>query len=249
MNMDFSKINYRSFLGRMIRLPLRLIPKTMVMPILQGHLKGKKWIVGAGSHGYWLGSYEIHKRIAFEKEIKPGMTIYDIGANVGFYSILGALLVGKSGKVIAIEPFSRNVDYIRKHRDLNNLKNIEVLEAAVSNINGKTFFEAGESIATGHLSEGGSIEVRSVRLDDLIEDGVFPPPDVIKVDVEGAEAEVFKGSTKLIQKHRPLIFLDTHGRDVHQSTINLLSVYGYQFEAIDERPLEDSRELIARASG
>ncbi len=77
--MNFSKINYQSFLGKLIRLPLRLIPKKMVMPILQGSLRGKKWIVGSGEHGYWLGSYEYQKRLAFEKTIKRNTVVYDIG--------------------------------------------------------------------------------------------------------------------------------------------------------------------------
>ncbi len=244
--MDFSKINYRTFFGRLVRLPLRLIPKSTVMPILQGSLKGKKWVVGAGSHGYWLGSYEIHKRIAFEREINPGMVIYDIGANVGFYSLLGANLAGSSGKVVAFEPFHRNVEYIQRHIELNKFHNIDVLEVAVSNKSGKGFFEAGGSIATGHLSEQGSIEVRTITLDEYILEGTAPKPDVIKVDVEGAEHEVFKGAQELIQKWRPLIFLDTHGREAHEGTVNLLSRYGYQFETLDGLSLPNSKELIAR---
>ncbi len=58
------------------------------MPIMQGRLRGTKWIVGAGEHGYWLGSYEMNKRLAFEREIAPGTVMYDIGANVGYFSLL-----------------------------------------------------------------------------------------------------------------------------------------------------------------
>ena len=90
--MDFSKLSYRSFVGKLARLPLRLIPKKAVLPILQGQLRGKKWVVGAGNHSYWLGSYEMHKRQAFEREVKPGMVVFDVGANVGFYSLLAAYL-------------------------------------------------------------------------------------------------------------------------------------------------------------
>ena len=213
---------------------------------MQGRLKGKKWVVGAGSHGYWMGSYEIHKRIAFEREVKPGMVIYDIGANVGFYSILGAQLAGPNGSVIAFEPFHRNVEYIRKHIDLNQFKNIKVMEVAVSNVNGSVFFEPGISIATGHLSKTGSLEVQSISLDKLFNDGTLPAPDVIKVDVEGAELDVFTGAQELIKNHRPLIFVDTHGRDAHEGTINFLTAKGYHFETLDGLPLANSKELIAR---
>ena len=244
--MDFSKISYRSFIGRLIRLPLRLIPKGMVLPIMQGQLRGKKWIVGSGEHGYWLGSYEIHKRRAFEREIKPQMVVFDIGANVGFYSILAAHLVGEEGKVYAFEPLNRNIEFIRRHALLNEMENIEAFEAAVSDQSGEAFFDLGVSIATGHLSETGSIKVPLVRLDDLISTGDILPADIMKVDVEGAEYAALQSAQKLIEDHRPTIFLDTHGRDVHDLTIKLLASYGYQFEILDNRPLAAAKELIAR---
>ena len=244
--MDFSKINYQSFVGRVLRLPLRLIPKRMVLPILQGKLRGKKWIVGSGEHGYWLGSYEIHKRRAFEQEVKPAQVVYDIGANVGFYSILAAHLAGAKGMVYAVEPLRRNVEFVRRHAEINQMKNIEVFEAAVSDQSGEAFFDLGVSIATGHLSETGSVKVPMIRLDDLVLTGDILPADIIKMDVEGAEHAALLGAEQLIETHRPIIFLDTHGREVHDLTIKLLSNYGYQFEILDNRPLSAAKELIAR---
>ena len=70
--------------GRLIRLPLKLIPKSKVMSIRSGPTKGMKWIVGNGIHGCWLGTYELDKQNAMMKYLKPGMTVYDIGANSGF---------------------------------------------------------------------------------------------------------------------------------------------------------------------
>ena len=246
--MDFSKLSYRSFLGRLVRLPLRLIPKQAVLPILQGHLRGKKWVVGAGEHGYWLGSYELYKRKAFEHAIKPGMVVFDIGANVGFYSLLAAHLSGKEGKVYAFEPLHRNVEFIQRHTALNQFANIEIFEAAVAEVSGEALFDPGASIAMGHLSETGTIRVRQVSLDVLLAAGELQPPDVMKIDVEGAEYAVVSGAQNMLQKYRPLIFLDTHGRDAHENTLTFLQGFGYQFEIIDGRLLADSRELIARPS-
>jgi FkbM family methyltransferase len=244
--MDFSKLSYRSFLGRLVRFPLRLIPKRAVLPILQGQLRGKKWVVGAGEHGYWLGSYELHKRQAFEHAIKPGMVVYDIGANVGFYSLLAAHLVGKDGQVYAFEPLHRNVEFIQRHTVLNHFANIVVYEAAVADMKGEALFDPGASIAMGHLSESGTVRVRQVSLDVLLAAGEIQPPDAMKIDVEGAEYAVVKGAQAIIQQHRPLIFLDTHGREAHESTLGFLQEFGYQFEVLDARPLADSKELIAR---
>ena len=244
--MNFSKIHYRSFLGRVLRLPLRMIPKKMVLPILQGRLGGKKWIVGAGEHGYWLGSYEMGKRKAFERIINPGAVVYDIGANVGYFSLLSAVLVGSGGFVYAFEPLPRNVEFLRKHIKLNKLNNIQVVDAAVSDHTGEAWFNLGASSAMGHLSESGEVQVRLVSLDRLLSERLLKPPDFMKIDVEGAEYDVLCGAQEMIRAHRPVLFLDTHDRKAHDLTISFLSEQGYQFEILDHKPLDETKELIAR---
>ena len=113
--MNFSKISNRTFYGKILRLPLKLIPKRMVVPIVRGPLRGKRWIVGASTHGCWLGSYEYQKQSIFKKTVKSGYVVYDIGAHVGFYTLLSSVLVGTQGKVIAFEPVQRNLEYLKKH--------------------------------------------------------------------------------------------------------------------------------------
>ena len=100
--MNFSAIPFKTLYGKILRLPLRLIPKNMKLPILQGKLRGEKWIVGSSNHGCWLGSYEYKQRILFEKTIIRGSVIFDIGAHVGFYTLLASKLVGPKGKVFAL---------------------------------------------------------------------------------------------------------------------------------------------------
>lgn len=244
--MNLSKINYQSFVGKILRLPLRLIPKGMVLPILQGRMRGKKWIVGSGEHGYWLGSYEMSKRLAFEREIQPSAVVYDIGANVGYFSLLAGVLVGEKGQVIAFEPLPRNVSYLRKHISLNKLGNIHVFEAAVSDHDGEATFDLGPSTAMGHISKKGGIKVPLVSLDSLIASSELRPPDYMKIDVEGAEFEVLRGAKRLIKSHRPIIFLDTHQREAHHKTLSFLTEQGYKLEIIDGKPLAETKELIAR---
>lgn len=244
--MNFSKINYRSFWGRLLRLPLRLIPKRMAMPIMQGRLRGTKWIVGAGEHGYWLGSYEMNKRLAFEREIAPGTVMYDIGANVGYFSLLAAELVGPKGLVYAFEPLPRNVEFLEKHIKINKCDNIKIVAAAVSDHSGEAHFDLGASTAMGHIAESGGIQVRMVALDEMLAAGELRPPDYMKVDVEGAEYEALKGARTLLEKYHPLLFLDTHQREAHLPTIELLKELGYKFEILDGKSLTATKELIAR---
>ena len=97
--MNWSRFSQKSIFGKILRFPLNFLPAKTQMPIMQGKLKGKKWIVGSGIHGYWLGSYEFDKQILFERTIMQGKTVFDLGGHVGFYTLLSSELVGSSGKV------------------------------------------------------------------------------------------------------------------------------------------------------
>jgi FkbM family methyltransferase len=243
--MNFSNVNYRSFIGKLLRLPLKLIPKGLVLPIFQGRLRGKKWIVGAGEHGYWLGSYELNKRLAFERLVEPGAVVYDIGANVGYFSLLAAVLTGDAGKVYAFEPLPRNIRYLRRHVQINHLDTIEVIEAAVSDHQGEAYFDLGPSSAMGRLAAGGELKVQLVSLDAMLAEGRLASPDVMKVDVEGAEFDALCGARHLLEAHRPILFLDTHDRKAHHFTVTLLNEMGYRLEILDGKPIQKTRELIA----
>jgi FkbM family methyltransferase len=245
--MDLSKISSnRKPLGKLLRLPLRLIPKKAVFPILQGCLKGRKWIVGSGEHGYWLGWYEIGKRQAFEAAIPEGAVVYDIGANVGYYSLMAAVLAGPKGHVYAFEPLPRNVNFLRRHVAINKMEDlITVLDVAISDQSGEAAFDLGASTSMGHLAESGEIKVKQVKLDELVAAGEVRPPDYMKIDVEGAEAEVLSGAMTLLEKYRPILFLDTHQREAHHATVDILKGLGYTLHCLDGKPLPESKELVA----
>ena len=143
--MNFSKIPYRSFVGRFLRLPLRLLPKGLAIPIVQGSLRGKRWIVGSSNHGCWLGSYETGIQRVFEKWVKPGMTVYDLGAHVGYYTLLASTLVGDGGVVAAFEPLARNQQLPQRHLRINRCANVKIFCAAVSDHEGTASLQEGES--------------------------------------------------------------------------------------------------------
>ncbi len=137
--MNFSGLSDQSFAGKFFRYPLRLIPSTMRLPILQGTLKGKQWIVGSGQHGCWLGSYEHDKQQLLAKSIAAGSVVFDLGSHAGFYTLLASSLVGPKGKVVAFEPMPQNLSYLKEHLRLNQITNVTVIEAAVSDRNGTAF--------------------------------------------------------------------------------------------------------------
>jgi protein-L-isoaspartate O-methyltransferase len=134
---NFSGLPITSLLGIILRKVLSLIPPNFTVPILQGPLRGTRWIVGAQTHGMWLGSYEIDKQLAIKNSLKPGQVFYDIGANVGYYSLLAAKCVGNTGAVIAFEPLPRNIVYLTSHLRLNKITNTILLQKALSDHSGK----------------------------------------------------------------------------------------------------------------
>lgn len=240
-------ISRKTLFGRILRLPLDLIPPKTVLPILRGRMKGMKWVKGAGAHGYWLGRYEMVKRLAVEKGVKRGDIFYDIGANVGYFSLLAAKLSAPDGRVVAFEPLPRNIAFIQRHIALNKLQErIVVVEAAVSDHSGTAFFDPDISTSKGHIAEQGQLEVKLVCLDELVKTGEIPLPDVMKIDVEGAEAEVLRGAMHTLQACHPLLYLDTHQREAHYQTLEILTRLCYTITCLDGKPLSESKELIAR---
>ena len=227
MRINLSAMSFHSWLGQGVRWPLRLLPREMVVPVIQGPLRGKRWVVGSSNHGCWLGSYEYVKSRLFEQYVRSGDTVYDIGAHVGFYTLLASVLVGHTGRVAAFEPSPRNLAYLRKHLALNHVRNAVVIEGAVYDHEGEVRITEGPSSSEIRVGAKGAVPVRAFTLDHLVFRDGLPAPTVMKIDVEGAEHAVLRGATRLLTEKRPLIFLSTHGPQVHTECCRLLVGLGY----------------------
>ena len=245
--MNFSGISRYTLAGRVLRIPLKLIPADTHLWILQGPLRGYRWIAGAATHGCWLGSYEQEKQNAFIRFIRSASVVYDIGANVGFYTLLAAHLVGKSGRVIAFEPLPRNLEYLREHITLNRLSNVEVVEAAVSTESGTAMFDDQANPSMGKLSSCGTVAVRTVTIDDLVGSGAIPSPDLVKIDVEGAEYNVLRGASRTLEKKRPVIFIATHGEELRTQCLTFLRGHSYKVRSASKASMPLSDEFVATA--
>lgn len=245
--MNFSSISHKTVLGKILRFPLKLIPSNARIPILHGPLRGKRWIAGSGIISCWIGNYEYDKQKIFAATVERGFTVYDIGAHVGFYSLLSSVLVGPEGKVYCFEPAPRNLEFLRKHMELNKLSNCFVWDAAVGSYEGTASFDLGPNRAQGHLTAESkdALSVRTVTLDGLVFSGKLSPPDLIKCDIEGAEYEALTGASGVLAKYGPKIFLSTHGVDVHKRCCGLLQDLRYNLISLDGLPLDRTYELLA----
>ncbi|KKR76503.1 MAG: Methyltransferase FkbM [Candidatus Levybacteria bacterium GW2011_GWA2_40_8] len=192
---------------------------------------------GVGMSLISRGSFEPALTNIFLKTLRSDQVFLDIGANYGYYTILASKLVGKSGRVFAFEPDPENIELLQENIDLNNCTNVAIEQKAVSEKNGKIFFESqkfnkGESA----ISRGSSgISVESIALDSFGTKRDIRRVDVLKIDVEGAEIGVLKGAKKLISESRELtLFIEYNPSRIEyyggkpQELMTLLSELGFQ---------------------
>ena len=163
---------------------------------------------GAVSRPILAGDYEAHLVPVFERFCRPGMTVVDVGANLGLYSLLASKLVGPAGRVVAIEPSSENCRLILLSVDANRAENVELLPLALDRGRGWSslsgHFGSNGGLVSGDvpsLTSGWSEIVPTFALDDLVEGRV----DFLKIDVEGAEGRVVAGAQRILDTSRPVV--------------------------------------------
>ena len=188
-----------------------------------------------------------------QSQLKMGDTFIDIGANIGYFSMLGASIVGTSGHVISFEPIGRLADQIKCSSRTNGLNNIKIKKLALGNNPCKMTLEImpgniGGSSLVKNINSGLSEEIFVSTLDLQLKD--IKRVDLIKIDVEGFEYEVLKGGQDTISKHLPVIILEfspsVYGRQKEDNSKNILKFlmarnykildidYGYKCDNIDE---------------
>lgn len=160
-----------------------------------------------------IGDFEPNKRKLIRESLRSGNTFVDIGVNKGDYALLAASQVGPTGKVIAIEPEPENCSWIRRSIEANGFANVELHEAAATEIVGTSQLFLGKKSGWHSLIEGvgvtsNTIDVKTVALDD-IGDGELNP-QLIKIDVEGVEHRVLDGAKATVDRCRPTFVLDLH---------------------------------------
>lgn len=220
------------------------------LPILGGSLRGWWWNPASGGKilRVLFGSYERDQTLLFEQNIAPGSVLVDVGASVGYYTLLGAKLVGQHGKVFAFEPSTRNSSFLRRHVKQNGSNVVKVFPYALGNENTTVSFGAGTGTGTGRVTAGGDTLVSLRRLDDIANEHGIEPTH-IKIDVEGHELDVLLGGEMTIRKNRPTIFLSTHNSiraRVHEECLRLLDQWGYVCSAIGDGSVEEATELFCQ---
>lgn len=130
---------------------------------------------------------------------------------------------------------------------LNGFGHYTLTQAAVAADAGQAKFNANTGTATGHLSEKGNLTVNVVSIDQLVNEGKLPPPDFIKIDVEGGEIKVLEGCSQVISTHKPKLLIATHGAETHAYVINFLSDRSYKYQILNQDGVKGDTEIMAVA--
>jgi len=200
-----------------------------------------------------LGEYEEETTKLFHEIIREGMTVLDLGANIGYYSLLAGSLIG-TGKVFAFEPFPETFSLLRRNIQINGFTNITPINKAVSNLIGKQKFFSVNDPTSNSLFQKASgestktIEVDSITIDAFVYENKLTV-DVVKMDIEGAEIQVLAGMNKTIINNPNIkIIAELSPRVLERCNckpidfLNEVFKYGFKILAIDDE--KKTRTLV-----
>jgi FkbM family methyltransferase len=197
-----------------------------------------------------LGAYEPWTTRILSQILRPGMHFLDIGAHVGYYTLLSGAIVGENGRVYAFEPEPKNSKALRENVASAGLRNVTIFSYAVGNQAGTAKLYVHPEGSGYHslfplIAEGlTEILIDVVRLDDLIRRGEVKRADVVKLDIQGAELTALRGAKRLLSEKHPVLLVEfcpselrrahTDPRELLQELRNL----GYHLSAVDDLELK-----------
>jgi len=206
----------------------------------------------------WAGTFEPEFSRTLREAVRPGDVCYDVGGYRGYMS--GVVALAGASRVIVFEPLPGNLVRLRRLRELNPELPLQVEEMAVGKTDGEVHFQVMPDQSMGKLAGSAfqpgrpaarEISVRLTRLDTCIFERGLPRPNLMKIDVEGAEADVLDGATRTLKEGRPRILIEAHSEMLSLQCREKLTALGYQIRQL-EPPIADPlqpRHLMAEPPG
>jgi FkbM family methyltransferase len=208
-----------------------------VVNIAAGTLKDMPMLLDMQTEkDFWLGTYEPEMQSALGELIKPGMTVYDVGANVGYVTLMLAKLTGSQGRVYAFEALPDNVERLRRNVELNGFNDrVSIFSGAVAVGVGEVKFLVHSSGGMGKAAGSAGrdeqyqreIIVPSTSLDEFVYTQGNPPPQAVKMDIEGGEVMALPGMRRVLAEARPLMLMELHGPESARAAWDALTATGY----------------------
>lgn len=206
--------------------------------VAAGALAGVRLFVNLKTEkDYWLGTYEAELQRSVGDLAEKGTVAYDVGANIGYITLLLARALGMKGKVYAFEALPTNIERLRANVAMNpDFSRVEIIPQAVMNDENPVRFLVHSSGAMGK-AEGSpgrqeryeeTITVPGISLDTFVFEQGYPAPQLIKLDIEGGEVFALPGMYRVLEEARPLILLELHGPEAAQVAWKILTAAGYK---------------------
>ncbi len=192
-----------------------------------------------------IGFFERSKFLLIESVLRPGDHFADLGGNKGDFALFASTIVGSSGKVICFEPVPENALWIRRSSAINDFKNIDVVEACVTDEVGEVVLNVGKKSGWSSIFQGDGnapkIVCKATTLDEYLREAGWKALSCAKIDIEGAELKAIKGARNVLSQHRPIMFVDVHRRVIGEKGIAELEeiVVGQAYKILDEKSLAE----------
>ena len=235
-----SRLGGREFEWAIKHLP-RTGPVRSTLPngeVLQLWSRGDDWI---SNQVFWRGwsAYEPETTPLFYELAVQADVVVDVGAYVGYYAVIAAL-ANRRSKVFAFEPMHENAERARRHVSMNRLTNVELIEAAVADVEGSAdlFHTADDhpsstslvrDFMTSYHHDVHSSRVDIVALDPFLEDRGVERVSLVKLDIETAEPEALRGMERTLRRDHPAILCEVLTDDVGLRVYEMLAPLGYRF--------------------
>jgi FkbM family methyltransferase len=240
--------------------------------IADGPLAGREVLIDRRGSAAWedviAGRFDAEIYAALSRVLPPGAVLWDVGAHMGFHTLAFAAIAGPAGRVVSFEPNPANRERLlrtlEKNADLAG--RVEILSCALSDRDGESSFVVSDDLESGassmsfldgttpavnplYASSWARIVVPLRTIDGLIRDRDAPPPDAMKIDVEGAELLVLRGAIETMRSVRPMVIVEAHSASLVFELQRWFAAQGYEVELL--AALAPSRALLcgtARAS-
>jgi FkbM family methyltransferase len=231
---------------------LRVVTSPMVIRVREGFVMQIDGSSQTGRMLYATGEYESETSRLIQRLLRPGDTMIDVGANIGYFTILGSRAVGVRGRVVAFEPMPHVRERLDRNIALNRLTNVVVRSEALSDSSGPSTFFAGPTDDTGlaslrPLTGSMQVDVMRAKLD-----GLWDPADrvaLVKIDVEGAEMAAVRGMSECLKRDAPHVILEVTDDYLHamgasaDALMAHLLGFGYSMYRISHGPLVPVTDL------
>lgn len=214
--------------------------------VLSGPAAGLKMALSLPDEkGFWLGTFETAAAETLAAHCRPGDVCWDIGTYIGYFSLIMARNAQQT--VYCFEPLAGNRQRIAEQQELNPELKLTVFPWALGAAPGQADFVVMNDASMGKLAASSfqteraaqarlTVEVKTI--DDVVAQDLAPPPDLIKIDTEGAEYQVLRGAERTLAEHHPRILLEVHGCAEDEQLLELLTAAGYRWMVAENNSAE-----------